>query len=256
MQVFNNILINAKEAMPRGGTIGISAKNMTIRKDSTLPLEKGEYLHISIRDNGCGIAEENLSKIFDPYFSMKGLGSKKGSGLGLSISMAIVRKHDGHIRVESRPGQGTTFHIYLPSSMEPLPEQESEEENQPAISRKRILFMDDDERVRQLTGEMITRSGVRGRKCQPRRGSRGALPAGPDDGRPFAGVILDLTVKGGMGGDKTVVELRKIDPQVKAIIASGYAEDPIIKNFMDYGFVGALTKPFSMKQLKELLATL
>jgi len=254
MQVFNNVFINAKEAMPKGGTISINAQKITIRKNSTLPLKPGKYLHISIRDSGCGIPRENLSKIFDPYFSMKGMGSKKGTGLGLSISMAIVRKHDGFIGVESTPGQGATFHIYIPSSTEPVSDRIPEEEKTSAIFKKRILFMDDDERVRQLVGEMMTSQG-----CEVEYASHGEeaialYRQSRDEGRPFDCAILDLTVKGGMGGEKAVAELKKIDPQVKAVIASGYAEDPIIKNFTDYGFVGSISKPFAMNQLKELLS--
>ncbi|MEJ2690785.1 MAG: PAS domain S-box protein, partial [Deltaproteobacteria bacterium] len=223
VQVFNNIFINAKEAMPNGGTIGINAKNVTIQKDANLPLKKGRYLHISVQDDGCGIPEEYLARIFDPYFSMKGMGSKKGSGLGLSISMAIIRKHDGHIHVESPSEQGATFHIYIPSSPEPLPIQKPEKEKLPAISKKRILFMDDDERVRQLAGEMLTRLGCEVECACHGEEAVALYQEARAKGRPFTGVILDLTIKGGMGGDKAIAGLQQIDPQVKAVIASGYA---------------------------------
>lgn len=255
MQVFNNIFINAKDAMPQGGTIKIRANNVAIRGNSPLPLKKGKYLHISIQDNGCGIPASNLSKIFDPYFSMKEMGSNKGSGLGLSICMAIVRKHDGHISVESRLGQGTTFHIYIPSSSAALPIHKPEVKSQPAMSSKRVLFMDDDERVRQLVGNIITSLGCEVECARHGEEAMELYKLAIATGKPFAGVILDLTVKGGMGGDKLVTGLRQIDPQVKAVIASGYVDNPIMKGFREYGFMGALSKPFSINQLEKLLAT-
>jgi len=255
MQVFNNILINAKEAMPQGGTIHIIANTESIGEDSPLPLMQGNYLRISIQDSGCGIAAEHLPRIFDPYFSMKGMGNRKGSGLGLSICMAIVRKHEGHISVESRPDEGTTFHIYLPCS--PLSSAGQEEGEEGFVTeKKRLLFMDDDDRVRTLVMAMVTSLGY---EVECARHGEEAVTLYRDrrtEGRPFAGVILDLTVKGGSGGDKAVSSLRRIDPQVKAAIASGYAENPVVKNYREYGFVGALTKPFTMNQLKDLIATL
>jgi PAS domain S-box-containing protein len=256
MQVFTNILINAKEAMPRGGTINISAKNMAVTDESPLPLKKGQYLRISIRDNGCGIHAENLSKIFDPYFSVKGMGSRKGTGLGLSICMAIVRKHGGYISVESQPGKGATFHIHIPASSGSLPARITVQKVQPAVSRKRILFMDDDERVRYLVGEMMAALECEVESAENGEKAVALYRKAGDEGRPFTGVVLDLTVKGGMGGEMTMARLREIDPRVRAIIASGYAEDPLVKQFGEYGFVGALSKPFTIAQLKEVLAKL
>jgi PAS domain S-box-containing protein len=254
MQVFNNILINAKEAMPRGGTIHIGAKRVRISEDSPFLLKKGEYLHISIQDSGCGIPQENLPRIFDPYFSMKERGSRKGSGLGLSISMAIVRKHEGHISVESRQGQGTTFHIHLPASSEPSPVLKSEGTGRPSISGKRILFMDDDERVRRLVKEMMASLGCEVECARHGEEALALFMEAQDEGKPFAGVVLDLTVKGGMGGATAVAGLQEIDPQVRVVISSGYADNPVVRHYREYGFIGALPKPFTLDQLQELIA--
>ncbi len=257
MQVFNNILINAKEAMPQGGTINVKANLVSITEGSSLPLGAGKYLRISIRDTGCGIPADNLSKIFDPYFSAKGKGSRNGSGLGLSICLAIVRKHDGHISVESEPGRGTTFHIHLAvSPEEALPAGEIKEENYAPLVPKRILFMDDDKQVRDLVGEMMAALNCEV-ECS-RHGAEAVMLYRESlaEGRPFAGVVLDLTVKGGMGGDAAIAELRKIDSGVKAVISSGYADSEVIKNFREYGFLGALAKPFTIDQLKDVLVKL
>jgi PAS domain S-box-containing protein len=246
-QVFSNILRNAKEAMPDGGTISISAGNVLISEDGPLPLKAGDYVRISIKDRGIGIPEEDLSRIFDPYFSTKELGSQKGSGLGLSICHSIIRKHEGDIQVESRKGTGTTFHIYIPASIQ------KRGTVQQAVSKKRLLFMDDDERIIELVTNMMEHLGY---DVECARNGEKAIEIyrqAKETGKTFDAVILDLTVQGGMGGDQAVKKLLELDPGVKAVISSGYIDDPILTDCRKYGFVSSIAKPYKMEQLKELL---
>lgn len=255
LQVFNNIFINAKEAMPRGGTVTISGENITITDGDSLSLKNGLYAKISITDTGVGISRLNIDRIFDPYFSTKGLGSRKGTGLGLSICMSVIRKHEGHISVESREGVGTTFHLWLPAS--PTGRQTAEKGSiyvQPVP--KKILFMDDDQRIRSLVENMmqflgydVTFAGSGGEAIELYSRTKAA-------GKTFDVVILDLTIQGGMGGDQAVKRLLEIDPDVKAVITSGYADSPVLKHFREYGFVAAIAKPYRIEELKDLLEEL
>jgi two-component system, cell cycle sensor histidine kinase and response regulator CckA len=255
-QVFSNILINAKEAMPDGGTISIRAENVSISEGTSIPLKEGDYVRISIQDSGTGIPEEIQFKIFDPYFSTKGLGPRKGSGLGLSICLSIVKKHGGHISVESRVGKGTTFHIYIPASKEVLHAQETGIMQQQGAPQMRLLFMDDDEKVRSIVGNMIEYLGHQVAYAKNGEEAIELYQRAKESGKTFDAVILDLTVQGGMGGDKAIKKLLETDPAVKAVISSGYADAPLIKDYRAYGFVGAIAKPYKIEQLKELLAKL
>ena len=252
-QVFNNILINAKEAMPDGGTISISARNTIISQSDPLPLKEGKYVQVSIKDHGIGMSDDIMSKIFDPYFSTKGLGSRKGSGLGLSICLSIVAKHEGHISFESEKGTGTTFHIFLPALKETSCRQETGEAQPQDISRKRLLFMDDDANIRHLVGEMMEYLGYEAEFAGTGEEAIEIYHRSKESGEPFGVVILDLTVQGGMGGDKAIKKLIEIDPDVKAVISSGYVDAPVMRDYEQYGFVDAMVKPYRMEQLKEIL---
>ena len=256
IQVFNNILINAREAMPRGGTVTVSAKNIFISESEPLPLEAGDYVRVSLQDRGTGIPEENLSKIFDPYFSTKDMGSQKGTGLGLSISLAIVKKHGGHISVESQEGEGTTVHIFIPASKKASFAGETEKVKRDDLPKKRLLFMDDDERISGLITTMVELLGYEVECARDGEQAIALYRQAKASGETFSAVILDLTVKGSMGGDKVLKRLLEIDPGVRAIISSGYVDDPIMKDFRKYGFVDAIAKPYKIEQLKELLAKL
>jgi len=250
-QVFNNIIINAKEAMPEGGTINIRARNVSVSEDNSSFVRAGEYVCVSIQDSGAGIPEEHMSKIFDPYYTTKGLGSRKGTGLGLSVCQSIIRKHGGHISVESRKGLGSTFHVFIPAlAGNRLHELGKAKQKAP---RKKILLMDDDERIRALVGNMLECLGY---DCELAVNGEKAVAIfrqAKASGTAFDAVILDLTVQGGMGGDKAVKSLIEIDPGVKAVISSGYADDPAMKDFGKCGFVAAIAKPYKIEQLKELL---
>lgn len=255
LQVFNNILINAKAAMPLGGVVTITGENVTISDDALAPLKGGRYVRVSIHDTGCGISQKILHRIFDPYFSTKGLGSQKGTGLGLSICMSVIKKHDGHIRVESREGVGTTFYIWLQalSQAEEI-RRGGSVKHQPGV--KKVLFMDDDIRIRRLVENMMDYLGYAVLFAVDGKEAIEIYRQAKESGTTFGAVILDLTIQGGMGGEETVKKLLEMDPGVKAVISSGYADSPVIKNYRAYGFVGAIEKPYKIMQLKQLLETL
>ncbi|HIJ77903.1 MAG: response regulator [Desulfobulbaceae bacterium] len=257
-QVFTNIIENAREAMPGDGHLTISACELTLKNDDTLPLtDNGEYLKITIADDGPGMEETVLAHIFDPYFSTKDKSSVKGQGLGLTIAHSIIKKHKGYIQAESRPGQGTTFTIYLP--MQPEKESSPQEEaaqipspsNEP--KSKRILVVDDDTMVATMVCEMLECLGY---KAETTKSGREALQlyaeAMAADNR-FGGVILDLTLPGEDSGEKVLTKLLEIDPRAKAIVSSGHSESPVMINYPDYGFVGAINKPFRLADLDEKL---
>ncbi len=249
-QVLNNIVLNAVQAMPEGGTIGVTAENVITRagsEASILPLPAGNYIKISIEDQGIGIPQKHLQKIFDPFFTTK----QKGSGLGLATSYTIMHNHGGHISVTSKTGVGTTFHLYLPASTQPRTTA-----NPPGnifYGTGKILVMDDQEDYLAVTVESLSTFGY---KASLARDGREAITIYMDalkKGQPFDLVIMDLTVPGGMGGKDTIKELLQKDPAVKAIVASGYSNDPVMANFQEYGFKGVIKKPFTMAELSKLI---
>ena len=251
-QVINNIMINANQAIPNGRVIKVTCKKVDISEADGLPLKPGDYVKISISDEGTGLPEDNLKKIFDPYFATK----EKGNGLGLPTSLSIVKHHGGHISVESQVGKGSTFNIFLPASSGPAVPEEKEARREtvdPPSGGGKILVMDDEEAVRELMGEALGSLGYE--PCFARNGEeaikiyQGAM----DEGRPFDAVIMDLTIAGGMGGKETVVEILKIDPYATVIVSSGYSEDPIIAHFGRYGFKAALPKPYKIDRMGEVL---
>lgn len=255
-QVFSNILINAKEAMPEGGKIWITGRNIRLSGQQPAPLQDGEYVQISLRDRGAGIPADVLPKIFDPYFTTKGMGPRKGSGLGLSICLSILKRHGGNITAESRAGEGATFHVVIPVTTGAPREERMEKALPEAVSRKRVLVMDDDEKICSLAGSMLDHLG-HGSACAKNGEEAVALfRKSADEGRPFDLVILDMTVQGGMGGEAALELLRETAPDVRAVISSGYADDVILREFRKFGFADALAKPYSIAQLKELLGRL
>ncbi|MEW6732615.1 MAG: PAS domain S-box protein [Acidobacteriota bacterium] len=250
-QVISNLIINAQQAMPQGGEIEIAAENINVEKIPTLPLKPTRYLRISIKDSGIGILKEHLSKIFDPYFTTK----QQGSGLGLTTAYSIVKKHNGHLTVESQVGVGTTFYIYLPASEKRLPVK-SVAPQRTHTERGKILVMDDQEVIRELVREMLIRADyqveVAMDGAQAIELCRQALVAG----EPFNLAILDLTIPGGMGGKDVIHILRTLDPSLKAIVSSGYSTDPIMSDFKQYGFQGVIAKPYRVEDLLQVLEDL
>jgi len=247
-QVFNNIIINAHQAMPDGGAITVSAHNITITDEDVLPITNGNYILISITDEGYGIPPENLEKIFDPFFTTK----EKGSGLGLSISYSIVKNHDGHIGVRSKVGAGTTFMIYLPVSGAGYVRRRPSAEKQ-TRGRGKILVMDDEEAIRDVAHTMLIGLGYEVDTARDGREAVEKFKNAVASKRPFALVIMDLTIKGGMGGVETFGHIREIDPSIKAIVSSGYSNDPIMADFRSHGFIGVLIKPYGVVTMTEVL---
>ncbi len=245
-QVFNNIIINADQSMPDGGTIIFNCDNVSLeaeRKD--IPVEIGAYVKVSITDHGTGISEENISKIFDPYFTTK----EKGNGLGLSTAYSIVKRHGGYIFVESAGGTGTTFHIYLPASKEKISDKKLTKADL-IRGEGKILIMDDDELVRDSLGQMVETLGYRSEFAIDGKEAVEAYRNALASGQPFDVVIMDLTIPGGAGGKETIEKLKKVNPRVKAIVSSGYFHDPVLANYRDYGFRAVLPKPY--KSIEEL----
>lgn len=248
-QVIRNMVLNAREAMPEGGMVSVAVKNETVDNRSGLPLSDGDYVKLSIGDQGSGIPGEVLPKIFDPYFSTRKRGDQKGMGLGLTICHSIIQKHGGTITVASRLGEGTTFHIYLPASREgefTVPEG--------LHGMGRVLVMDDEEMVRKLIESILQALGYEVTLAEDGEKAIECYRQAKVLGYPFDAVILDLIVSGGTGGKDAIREFLKFDPQVKAIVSSGYSNDPVIMNYELYGFSGALTKPYRICDLHETLS--
>lgn len=246
----HNLFTNAKEAMPTGGSLTIIAESMTISDEQHPALKPGNYLRIALRDTGAGIAPENIAQVFDPYFTTK----HRGSGLGLATVHSIVKRHDGHITVESTPGAGTTFTLYLPAVESPSDAcgEPAEPEPQPA-GKGRVLIMDDEEMIREATGALLEHLGYRYESAKDGVEAIERYQAALQNNDPFDVVILDLTVPGGMGGHESLARLREIDPDVKAIVSSGYFHDPIVANHRAHGFRGVVSKPYTIEEMSETL---
>ena len=248
-QVINNLVINADQAMPEGGTIRICAENVIVDKEDALPLKDGKYVKIMIQDQGIGIPKDHLQKIFDPYFTTK----QKGSGLGLANSYSIIKNHDGHITVESEVGVGTTFYFYLPASSEKPPVESGSQGNKPIMGKGRILVMDDDKIIRDLASDMLDGIGYETTTATDGAEAIRLYKEAKNSGNSYDAVIMDLTVPGGMGAKKAIQNLIKIDPEIKAIASSGYSNDPVMANFRQYGFSNAIAKPYKVVVISEVL---
>jgi CheY-like chemotaxis protein len=244
--VINNIVINANQAMTSGGIIRLEADNQMVNDKQGFPIEQGRYIRISIIDQGVGIAEKHLLDVFDPYFTTK----KEGNGLGLATTYSIIKKHNGHITVESQLGVGTTFHIYLPASDKAAPEKR---ENRMIKGQGRILVMDDQPSVRKIVGRMLEKLGYESEFAKDGAETIRVVEETQETEKPFDAVILDLTIPGGMGGKEVIKELLEIDPELKAIVSSGYSDDPVLSNFQEYGFKGVISKPFESLSLSKAL---
>jgi len=213
-----------------------------------LPLQEGYYVRVSVQDHGIGIAPEYHSKIFDPYFTTK----PQGSGLGLATAFAIIKNHGGLITLESQPGAGTTFHIYLPASKE-LVKATPEITRALESSLGKILIMDDEEAIRNLICDLLSMMGYQTQVSRDGGECIDLYKQALDSGQPFDVVILDLTVPGGMGGEEAIKRLREIDPAVKAIVSSGYSDAPIMSEHEKYGFREVIAKPYDVVELCRVL---
>ena len=253
-QVMNNLVVNGVHAMSTGGVLQVQAENVTIDRESSVALPAGSYVRIRVKDNGVGIPADRVSRIFEPYYTTR----EQGNGLGLAITYSIIQKHGGAISVASKVGKGTTFVIHLPAVPEGTiaaapPEREA------AVSAGtglQILLMDDEETVCIVASEMII---TLGHEIVISRDGTAAIELyeqALQAGRPFDLVIMDLTIPGGMGGEEAIEHLLRIDPQVVAVVSSGYSDNPIMADPNRYGFTGVMAKPYRMAELEQLLAGL
>jgi len=244
-QVVSNLLINAQQAMPEGGTVRISTRNVELPPGSPVPLAPGRYVRLVVKDEGVGIKEKLLGQIFDPYFSTKATGS----GLGLATSYSIILKHDGYIGVESTLGEGTCFTIHLPAASGPEKPAAAPVAVGPISGRGRILIMDDEEIVLETVPPILEEFGY---EVEVTRDGDAALKAyrkAREAGQPFDLVIMDLTIPGGRGGADVIGEFLEMDPRVRALVSSGYSADPIMAEYERWGFRASLPKPHTAKEL-------
>ena len=247
-QVLNNIIINADQSMPDGGTIKVKAENVTSNPDKIPNLKEGKYVAVHIEDTGIGISNEHISKVFDPFFTTK----QKGSGLGLATSYSIINNHHGKIVVDSEIDKGTTFSIYLPASEKKTVEKAITEEVL-LKGKGRVLVMDDNEGILEGSKKLLSALGYKPDSGLDGKEAIEKYTKAKEAGKPYDAVILDLTIPGGMGGRKTIKELLKIDPEVKAIVSSGYADNLIMYEHRSYGFQAMLTKPYNAEAMSKVL---
>ena len=247
-QVIQNLIINARQAMEDSGRLLVDCRQCAMDGlDPALGLNAGLYLKLMIKDTGCGIDEENIQSIFDPYFTTK----KHGSGLGLAVTYSIVRKHGGRIFAESTAGEGATFTVYLPTGTDLNTEIQQEDSGRPREDRNLlVLVMDDDKLVRQVCVDMLETLGHR---CLPVGDGESAIElfrAHHAGREPVDLIIMDLTVPSGMGGKEAMQKILEIDPEARAIVSSGYSHDLVLANHADFGFKGAITKPYTYRSLE------
>jgi nitrogen-specific signal transduction histidine kinase/CheY-like chemotaxis protein len=251
LQVFQNLIINAIQAMTTGqGRIAITAGNIQLEDGQVAPLPAGNYVAIEVRDNGSGIKPENLQKIFDSFFTTK----KTGTGLGLATVLSIVKRHGGQMGVDSEVGVGTAFTVFLPPADQP---EEVEARRAPSFNvanrTGRILFMDDDPSICTLTGGMLEGLGYKYDLAKNGEEAVQFYKRYLNIGRPYDAVIMDLTIIGGMGGEAAFKLMRELHPEVRAIIASGYDNEDMARQFLDLGFCGYLTKPYRVGDLGRII---
>jgi PAS domain S-box-containing protein len=250
-QVFRNLILNAREAVPANGIIRLSAENAVIQAGSPEGCPAGHYVRITVTDNGTGIAPDILPKIFDPYFSTKQRGSQKGMGLGLTICRMVIKKHGGSITVERRSEGGTRVVCYLPAIAPAGQERTPTDTAAPAA--KRILVMDDEPLFLEIMESMLRQLGYEVNVAAEGNRAVALYEQASKEGRPFDVVLLDLTIRGGMGGSETIGALRQKNPAVEAVLMTGYSHEPAFRDYARHGFKAALEKPFSAQALLTAL---
>lgn len=247
-QVIQNLVINADQAMPEGGILTVRAANRPAREPAPPGLPAGAYLKLEVEDTGIGISAKHLERIFDPYFTTK----SKGSGLGLTTSFSIIRKHGGSIAVSSEPGHGTCFTLYLPARENVvLPRAAATSPSlSAAAGQGRLLIMDDEPAIRDISQRMLRKAGYEVATTAHGEEALQLYQAARDQGRPFQAVILDLTIPGGLGGRETFLRLKAMDPAVCALVASGYSDETLAET-LALGFAGVVPKPFTAAELVQ-----
>lgn len=248
-RVFHNIAINAQQAMPAGGRFRVEANNLTLSSGNRFDLPPGRYVELRFKDWGGGIAPEHRARIFDPFFTTKGTGS----GLGLSTAYSIVKRHEGCITVNSKLGRGSTFIICLPADDA---DAHSDRPQEGRAVGGRVLVMDDDAAVRQVASGLLRWLGYETKTANDGEEAVREYEHARREGAPFTAVILDLTVPGGMGGVECLHRLKAIDPEVRALVSSGYSNDPIMAGYREQGFAGVVSKPYSVVELGAALSAL
>ncbi len=249
-QAVNNLLVNALQAMPAGGTLTLTAGNLRLEEERG-PLPPGNYLRLTVSDAGIGIPADYLTRIFEPYFTTK----SQGHGLGLPMTWSVVKNHGGHIEVSSEPGKGTRFEILLPATGRCLaPEKRTE--HQAVKGSGRILLLEDEDLLKKAAMRMLKELGYEPVVTVEGRETLKAYKEAMEAGSPFAAVIMDLTIPGGMGGKEAVAELRKLNPAAKVIVSSGYSDEAVMADYKAYGFDAVLPKPYTYEQMAETLARL
>jgi PAS domain S-box-containing protein len=248
VQVIQNLIINAAQAMPKGGHIIVSASLVTLKEKELPPLAAGRYVQVRVQDQGIGILPAHLNKIFDPYFSTK----PSGRGLGLAVCHSILTRHAGHISAESQPGAGAAFIMHLPAS--DAAAVVAENEPRPLVPGSgRILLMDDDARLSKVFKRMLKHLGYEADSVESGMAALETYRQAIKTGKPYDAVILDLTVPDGMGGKETVVKLKELDPEVKAIVSTGYSDSQVAAKYSAYGFCAVLLKPYRMEDVSNTL---
>jgi PAS domain S-box-containing protein len=248
-QVIGNLVINATHAMPNGGTIHIEAENAVVEEGEYIHVKRGEYLKIRIRDQGNGIPENIVEKIFDPYFTTK----EKGSGLGLTTCYTIMKNHKGNIFVESEVGVGTTFVLFLPATRQTASSVEEVPKDIFQPGSGRILFMDDEEMVREVAGQMLNHLGYEAVFAKSGEEAVGLYREMTSNGNRVDLIILDITVPGGMGGIEAARGIREIHPDTKILISSGYSNNAVMAQYQEHGFDGCVAKPYKIGELSQAI---
>jgi PAS domain S-box-containing protein len=248
-QVIHNLIINADQSMPLGGTLRIACDETFLGDGEIAPLKEGRYLRITVSDQGVGIPMEHLPRIFDPFFTTK----EKGRGLGLATAYSIIRNHDGLLSVSSSPGVGTTFTVHLPVSAVTA-EVKADEYLEIRRGRGRLLVMDDEETVLEIASGILSYLGY-DVVCAREGGEAAELYRKESErGNPFSAVIADLTIPGGKGGKEMLEILREFDPGARVIVSSGYSNDPIMSEYRAHGFSGVICKPYLVEEVSKVVA--
>ena len=253
-QVFSNLTINAKQAMPEGGHLFVTLTNRQVGEGEIAALKAGRYVKVSFRDEGVGIEQRHVARIFDPYFTTK----RFGRGLGLAITYTILNKHGGNIAVESVPDSGSTFTVYLPVApadcviVAPPPGQAVTSRPGARLAR-RVLVMDDEEMICKVANRFLAKEGYLVDIAHEGKEAIVSYRQAMEHGRPFDLVIMDLTIPGGMGGREAIKRLLELDPKARVIVSSGYAEDPVLANYRQHGFCGIAPKPYTRESLIEVV---
>jgi signal transduction histidine kinase len=248
-QALRNLIVNADQSMPQAGKIDVQAENVIVDAERGLPLRRGRYVCITIRDEGPGIAPENVSRIFDPYFSTR----SGASGLALATAYHVVKNHEGHIEVLSQPGAGASFRVYLPASEEEPPKPEPAQSEPSVVGPAKILVIDDEEITRETLGQMLERMGHQVEFAREGGEALASYQRARQKGAPFGVVIIDLVTSQGMAVQETLRRLLELDSRARAIVAGEFLDDLMMSNYRHDGFLELVSKPFRYRELQQAI---